>query len=270
MPSLGPYLERIGYSGRAAPDLATLAAIQRAHLESIPFENLDVQLGRPGGAAVDGVFDKIVRRRRGGWCYEMNGLMGWVLEEIGFDVTRLAGGVMRKTAGDRQIGNHLCLLVRLDREYLVDVGFGGSLAKPLPLESGERTDPPFRVALSEIDGGLWRYEEQAHGDPFSFDFTTNAADEALLEEKRLYLERDPSSPFVQTLVAQRRVGDQHLALRGRVFTRTEEGGSIKDLLASADDLISTLRERFGLDAPEAGALWPAICARHEALFQTIA
>jgi len=266
MPSLTAYLERIGYTGRTRPDLETLSAITRAHLAAIPFENLDVQLAKPGGAAVDAVFDKIVARRRGGWCYEMNTLMGWALRSIGFDVTRMAGGVMRATGGDKQIGNHLCLLVRLDQPYLVDVGFGGSLASPLPLAAGERLDRPFRVQLSQTGDGFWRFEEQAHGASFSFDFTTDAADEALLDEKRRFLERDPASPFVQNLLLQKRDGERHLTLRGRVLGSTDADGAQRRVIGSAAELVSTLHDGFGLDAPEAESLWPSICARHAALF----
>ena len=269
MPSLAGYLDRIGLEGQVRPDFATLAALHRAHLEVIPFENLDVQLGRPGGVALEAVYEKIVRQQRGGWCYEMNGLMCWALQEIGFDVTRMAGGVMRNVLGDRQMGNHLCLLVNLDRHYLVDVGFGGSLAAPMPLEAGERPDTPFRVRLSQPEQGVWRYEEQAHGDPFSFDFSATVADEALFEDKRRFLESNPASPFVQNLVVQRRDRDQHLTLRGRVLTLTDGHGVNKVVLTSAEDLVSTLKHRFGLDIPEAASLWPAICQRHEALFPAL-
>src|SRR5580658_8831381 len=72
-----------------------------------------------------------------GWCYELNGVMGWALQEIGFEVMRIGAGVMRVQAGDAQLGNHLCLLAYLDQPYLFDVGFGGSLAEPLPLRESE-------------------------------------------------------------------------------------------------------------------------------------
>ena len=81
---LDAYLARIGYAGTPRVDLETLGAIHRAHLLAIPYENLDVQLGRPGDVSLRHAFDKLVTARRGGWCYEMNGLLGWALNEIGF------------------------------------------------------------------------------------------------------------------------------------------------------------------------------------------
>src|SRR4249920_904388 len=93
---LSAYLERIGYSGPVAPDPATLKALHRAHLLAIPYENLDVQLRRTVTTDPAAAYDKIVRRGRGGWCYEMNGLFGAMLEAVGFDVMRMAGAANRE------------------------------------------------------------------------------------------------------------------------------------------------------------------------------
>lgn len=97
-------------------------------------------LRRPVVLDLEANYTKIVCQRRGGWCYEMNAVMGWALKEIGFEVMRMSAGVMRVRAGDAQMDNHLCLLVRLDQPYLVDVGFGGSLTEPFPLRASERED----------------------------------------------------------------------------------------------------------------------------------
>ena len=265
---LSAYLDRIGFDGSVRPDLATLRALHRAHQYAIPFENLDVQLHRPVVLDPAASSEKIVSRRRGGWCYEMNGVMGWALQQIGFDVMRVGAGVMRAQAGDAQLGNHLCLLVRLDQPYLVDVGFGGSLTEPLPLRADHREDRPYRVGLSELDDGYWRFTEIPHrnGDPFSFDFRAVPADEALLARKCQYLQTDPGSPFIQNVVVQRRTADTHVSLRGRVLATTHAAHVERRLLGSADEFVATLRDGFDLDVPEAAGLWPSICARHEALF----
>ena len=147
---LEAYLTRIGYDGPARPDLETLRGLVAAHVQSVPFENLDVQLNRRLDLTVEAAYAKIVERRRGGWCYELNGLFGWALEQIGFDVRRLSAAVMREKLGDVQRDTHLCLLVTLDEPYLVDVGFGSSLRAPLPLREVERHDPPYTVALTTI------------------------------------------------------------------------------------------------------------------------
>jgi N-hydroxyarylamine O-acetyltransferase len=265
---LSDYLQRIRFEGSARPNLATLKAIHRAHQLAIPFENLDVLLRRPVVLDLAANYDKIVRQRRGGWCYEMNGVMGWALQEIGFEVLRMSAGVMRVQAGDAQLGNHLCLLARLEEPYLVDVGFGGSLAEPFPLKAAERMDCPYRLGLSELGDGYWRFAETAHGDndAFSFDFRVAPADEALLARQCQFLQTDRASPFTQNLVVQRRTADTHLSLRGRVLATVHATRIDKKLLNSADELITVLRDSFDLNLPEAAALWPSVCARHEALF----
>jgi N-hydroxyarylamine O-acetyltransferase len=266
---LSAYLRRIRFDGSVRSDLATLRAIHRAHQYAIPFENLDVLLRRPVVLDMEANYDKIVCQRRGGWCYELNGVMGWALKEIGFEVMRMSAGVMRVRAGDAVLGNHLCLLVCLDQRYLVDVGFGGSLVEPLPLSASEREDRPYRLGLSELDDNYWRFAEMApgDGDAVSFDFRVAPADEALLARKCQFLQTDPASPFVQNLVVQRRAAaDTHLSLRGRVLAAIHATGVDKKLLNSADELVATLRDSFDLDAPEAATLWPSISARHEALF----
>jgi N-hydroxyarylamine O-acetyltransferase len=263
---LSAYLDRIGFRGTPRPDLPTLQALHRAHQYTVPFEDLDVQLGRPVAVDVEWSFEKIVRRRRGGWCYEMNGLMGWALREIGFDVTRMSAGVRREQMGDVQLGNHLCLMVRLEQPYLVDVGFGGTLAEPLPLREIERRDEPYRLTLRQTPGDYWRFTEEAGGEPFSFDFLAAPADEALIARKCIEQQTSPSSTFVQNLVVQRRGVDEHVSLRGRVLSTIRSRGTDKLLLSSPDELVMILRQQFDLDVPEAATLWPAICARHDARF----
>ncbi len=265
---LSAYLRRICFDGRVRPDLATLRGIHRAHQYAIPFENIDVLLRRPVVLDAEANYNKIVRQRRGGWCYEMNGVMEWALKQIGFNVMRISAGVMRARTGDAQLGNHLCLLVCLDQPYLVDVGFGGSLEEPLPLKASEREDRPYRLGLSELDDGYWRFTEIAHGDgdAFSFDFRAAPADEALLAQKCRLLQTDPASPFIQNFVVQRRTADTHLSLRGRVLEVIHSTSVDKKLLNSADELVAALRDSFDLDTPVAATLWPSVCARHEALF----
>jgi N-hydroxyarylamine O-acetyltransferase len=263
---LAAYLERIGHAGPVAPTHATLAAIMRAHVASIAFENLDVQLGRPITGDLDEIFAKLVGRRRGGWCYEQNGLLGWALEAIGFEVTRVAGGVMRADAGDAVLGNHLALVVTLDEPWLVDAGFGGSLAEPIALAPATHRHAPYELSLARIDDDYWRYEEWIRGRPFSFDFRFEPADPALLARQRASLQSDPDSPFVLNLVAQRRAGDSHASLRGRVLTLSRGDAYEEFLVEDSETLVETLRTRFALNVPEIAGRWPQICERHEALF----
>lgn len=263
---LAAYLDRIGFAGQARPDLATLKAVHRAHLLAIPYENLDVQLRRPVTTDPAEAFDKIVRRRRGGWCYQMNGLLGWALEAIGFSVTRMAGGVHRATLGDDAVGNHLVLRVDLDRPWLADAGFGDGPLEPYPITAGPFHDNGFDFALEAHGGGWWRLRNHPRGGAPSFDFRNERADEALLAACCTRLQTAPESPFVQNAVIQRLRPEGMAILRGRTLRLLTPDAVEERLIESADELVETLSTVFALDLPEAASLWPAISARHEALF----
>lgn len=265
---LDAYFERIGYDGPRGPDLPTLTGIVRAHLGAITFENLDQQLGRRVSSDPEEIFDKLVTRRRGGWCYEQNGLLAMALEKLGFSLTRVAGGVMRVRAGDGALGNHLALIVHLaDGPWLADVGFGGSQAAPVPLAEGDHRHAPYDITLRRLEDGLWRFEETDGGNPFSFDFAAEDADPSRLLWHEANFQDDPNSMFLTNLVLQRRLGeDTHMTLRGRTVVTSGPGGVEKRLLESADELAAVVRDDFGLDVPEVATIWPKVVARHEALF----
>jgi N-hydroxyarylamine O-acetyltransferase len=264
---LARYLERIGHGWNVRPDGETLRSLHRAHVEAIPFENLDVQLGGVPSLAIEQVFDKLVEHRRGGWCYEMNGLFGWTLGQIGFDVTRVSCGVMRHVGGEERMGTHLALLVRVDgTQWLADVGFGSSLAEPIPLATGEHAHRPFTVGLAETSDGHWRFSEYSGGDPFSFDFRAEPADEALLAEKCRWQASAADSNFVLNFVAQKRKGDHHIALRGKVLSERGPEGESRRELADADEFAGALAATFGIAHPRVASLWPKVCARHDELF----
>lgn len=152
---LGAYFDRIDYRGAAEPNLEVLQDLMTAHTGSIPFENLDPLMGVPvDDLSPEALTDKLVYRRRGGYCYEQNGLMGYVLAEIGFRVRRLAGRVVWMQPPDAPLGaqTHTALAVTFpgsQGSYLVDVGFGGqTLTSPIRFETGnaqQTTHEPYRL-----------------------------------------------------------------------------------------------------------------------------
>lgn len=177
---LEDYLTRIDYRGPVRANLDCLNAIHRLHLLNIPYENVEVQLEHVLDMDLSRIFEKMVDRRRGGWCYEMNGLLGWALGEIGFDVVRMVGAVTRKERGDETLGNHLVLKVDLDEPYLVDVGLGNGLVEPIPIRPGRFTQGHRKFRLERLSDGLWRFHNSAGAMPTDFDFLFAPADEALL------------------------------------------------------------------------------------------
>ena len=263
---LSNYLRRIGWSGSTAPAADTLGELLRAHNHAVPFENLDVQLGNTLTTSVEEAYAKIVDGRRGGWCYEQNGLFGWVLAELGYDVQRIAASVMRAHRGPESHANHLALLVRVpddDARWLVDVGFGGSLLAPIPLGEGTHYHAPFDVGLRRLEDGHWQFWESLDDGEFSFDFEDVRADEHAMAVRCDYLQTSPESGFVQNLVCQLRRAQSHVTLRGRVLSVATSDGKSRRVLDSADELVSVLDDEFGLAVPEAAGLWERICDRHE-------
>ncbi len=262
---LPAYLARIGFTGAPKPDAATLIALHRAHLRAIPYENFDVQLGAPLTIDPRAAFDKLITRRRGGWCFEMNGVFGAALEVIGFKVSRLSGAVMRETMGDAQIGNHLVLIVDLDQPWVADVGFGDGLLDPVPLVAGPIRQGAFDFRLDDLGDGWWRFRNHPEGGARSFDFNRAVTDEAARAERCAFLQTNPASIFVQNAVVQRHGAGAMAMLVNRTLKRVSAAGVTSDVIADLDAYMRALREVFALDLPEAATLWPRILARHEAM-----
>ena len=248
-----------------------LAALQEVHVCSVPFENLDVLLGHSMSIRTQDAYEKIVVNSRGGWCYEQNGLFGWALSEIGFGVTRIAGNVMREQNGAASEATHLCLLVNPPQSqirYLVDVGFGGSMIRPIELQEAKYEQPPFRLGLQRLDDQYWRFWEDLGDGRFSFDFLAAPASESSLADKSQFQQSDSSSNFVLNLGVQLRSRRQHRSLRGRVLSVAGPDTNNSNTLESPENLVSILASEFHLDVPEVADLWPQIVARHEELFPT--
>ncbi len=258
------YLRRIGLDHRPQPDLAGLTALHRAHLQSIPYENLDVQWGHAVSTARAPVIEKVVGRQRGGWCYEMNGTFDWALDALGFRVTRATGAVMREAMGAAAEGNHLVLRVDLaDGPWLADVGFGDGPLEPIRLVEGDFTSHGFTYNLTRVDETWWRLRNHRSGAAPSFDFSVARADEDLLAQRCAFLQSAPDSIFVQNLICFRHHSTGYDALLGRELRHVRPQGVSTRVLESADELVLVLSETFNLDVPEAASLWPKICTRHK-------
>ena len=147
------YLERIGYHGRIQPNREALCGLHLKHLLSIPFENLDIHLGRPIILSEKAFYDKIITQHRGGFCYDLNGLFATLLDELGFKVSMLSARVARKGRGFSPDFDHMTLLVQLEHPWLVDVGFGDSFTEPKRLDmSGPRADRGKQYRFTRRDG----------------------------------------------------------------------------------------------------------------------
>ena len=261
------YLARVGYEGTLEPTPATLYALHRAHLLAIPYENLDIHLGRTLTLSLPDIFDKLVTQKRGGWCFEMNGLFAWVLRELGFSVTLLGAAVVRPNAPLKvqldRLPDHLSLRVDLERPYLADVGFGDGLLEPLPLEPGAYRQGFFDFALTQTED-VWYFQNHPHGAAPGFVFGLEPHRLADFAETCTTLQTSPESGFVRVTVCQRMTETGVVTLRGAIFREVTAAGVEERVLGSAEDFDRVLRERFGLGLPETSDLWPRIWASHQA------
>lgn len=263
---IAAYFRRIGFDGAPDADLSTLRQLQRAHLAHIPYENLDVQLGRPVTPDPKDAFAKLVTGGRGGWCYEMNGLFGWALDAIGFRVMPMTGAVMRAERGSSAIGNHLVLAVHLDQPYLVDVGLGDGPSEPIPLREGSYLHGWRTLRLERLLDGWWRFHNSKNAFAPSFDFQHQPADWDRLRQRCHWQQTSPDSRFVQNAICLRHAPNAIIALIGRVLKTVDEGGVTDRLVASEEDYAETLATGFGIRLTQVGELWSRVGRRHEELF----
>ncbi|BCW87015.1 Arylamine N-acetyltransferase [Alphaproteobacteria bacterium SO-S41] len=248
---LAAYFARIGYDGPVRPDAATLIGLHRAHRSAVPYENLDVQLGIPLTVDPQAAWDKIVTRRRGGWCFEQNGVFALALEAIGFRVTRLAGAVLRAVAGDIRIGNHLVLLVDLGEPWVADVGFGaGGPFDPTPLREGPFGAGFRQLRLERIVDGWWRYHALAGTGADSFDFHPELSDPAAMVRACAFLQTAPESPFVNNAMVNLAEADRVLSLVDRTLTIIDAAGIRTSTIADETEYRLILARDFRLEVAQ--------------------
>jgi N-hydroxyarylamine O-acetyltransferase len=257
--NIDAYLKRIEYQGSLEPTLETLRALHRQHLLTIPYENLDIHLGRRLELNEKRIFEKIVLEKRGGWCFEMNGLFAWVLRDLGFEVDLLSGAVGRERVGAEAEGNHLVLLVKLPQPYIADVGFG-DLPEPLPLGEGDYQQGFLTVRLTK-EAERWTFHNHEYGGAKGFDFTLQSHQLADFTTQCHRLQTSPDSGFVQKTVCQRFLPDGFVTLRGAVLTTVKANGATKRVIDSEKEYKEILRDFFGLEL-EVSDLYAKVWQRH--------
>ena len=255
---LDAYLARIGLDPPVSLDGDSLSRLHRAHLMAFTWEALDAFMGWPSSIAPTVAFTKMVEGKRGGWCYEMNGLFGAALAALGFRVTRLCGGVDRETMGDIAIGNHLTLRVDLDRPYLAEVGLADAIVEPVPLAVGPISQRGFDFSISPTDDGWLRFNNHANGIAHSFDFRPDYSDEAAIAATLGWLTQDPGSPFTNALAILRHTADGYVALKNDCLRKVTADSVSEQRITSADHLADTFKTLFKLDVPQPGHVWEKI------------
>jgi N-hydroxyarylamine O-acetyltransferase len=239
------YLERIGAEPTGPPDAASLAALTMQHLRTVPFENLSIHLAEPIALDEEALLDKIVKRRRGGFCYELNGSFALLLRHLGYEVAMLSA----KVSGPDGFGppfDHMALRVELDEPWLVDVGFGRFARRPLRMRE--------RTTQYDVEGGVVLSDEP-EGDLL---VTMGGKPQYLLEQRPRGLDEFaptcwwqqtwPTSHFRQSLTCSLPTETGRVTLSGRRLVVTDlEGGRSEQVLGKDVEVLRAYRDIFGIE-----------------------
>jgi N-hydroxyarylamine O-acetyltransferase len=246
------YLERIGYHGPLSPTAETLRRLHLAHLRSVPFENLSIHWGEPIVLDDEPLFEKVVTRRRGGFCYELNGLFAALLRALGFEVAMLSAGVFRSAGEFSPDYDHMALRVTLEERWLADVGFGDSFREPLRLdERGEQMDAGLAYRVEETHDGrliLTRREEGGAWKP-QYRFGLESHVYADYAGRCHFHQTSPQSHFTQNRVCSLATPDGRVTLSGMKLITTRGGERRERELVDEREYAEALRQIFGIVAP---------------------
>lgn len=243
------YLDRLDYGGPLEATVDTLRRLHRAHIATIPFENLDIMLGRDIPIDIDSIQGKLVQRLRGGYCYEHNLLFAALLDRLGYRVTRLAGRIRMGTDKPRP-RSHMLLRVEVDgAQWLADVGFGGeSLLEPIRLADGETSAQDGWTYRLDRDGDDAWLLRSRHPDGWFdlYSFALEPHRRVDYDTYNYYTSTSPSSPFTRRAVAMYTEPQARHALLGHELTTTHPDGTAETRHLTPDELADTLAGTFSI------------------------
>ena len=246
------YLKRIDYAKPVKPDAQTLRELQAAHMRHVPFENLDIGLKRLIHLDGPSLWNKIVINKRGGFCYELNGLFAWLLKQIGFDITYLNARVYDKEGNLGIEFDHLALLVQVpgrSERWLADVGFGDSFNEPLLFETNTKQIQGLRAyRLEQVNDGyvVWQRNFDGVWEPqYLFDLTPHKFPEEY-ESACLYHQTSPESGFTHSSIISRATEDGRVSLEdGRLILTMN--GKRTEKPVSKEEYRILLKKYYGIE-----------------------
>jgi N-hydroxyarylamine O-acetyltransferase len=226
------YLKRINYNGPLTPTPETLRDLQVAHLLTVPFENLSIHSGEPIVLDEDALFTKIVEKKRGGFCYECNGLFAGLLRALGFEVAMLSAGVARPQGGFGPNFDHMTLMVTLADRWLADVGFGDSFLEPLLLDKrGEQVQGTHSFRMLDDDDHLILMRD---------------SEPQYYEEMCRFHQTSPESHFTKNLICSRVTSEGRITLSGMKLITTSGPERQEQTLNDQKEYDRILRDQFGI------------------------
>jgi len=245
------YLQRISYDGAHQPSAETLRTLHRQHLFTVPFENLDIPLATPINLDLRLIYDKIVTRRRGGFCYELNGLFAELLRAMGFEVEMLSARVRRDDGGFGPEFDHMLLKVELEEPWLVDVGFGDSFVNPIVFRAGAADQVNGRRYLVLPRDEQWQLlceDENGQVPLYAFrDFPYRLGD---YQDMCAFHQSSAESHFTKSWICSRATPAGRITLANMRLIVSHEGEREEIQLSTPGDLRRCLREFLGIELDE--------------------
>ena len=247
---------RIGYTGAIKPDVETLRGLHLAHMFNVPFENLDIGRRRPIRLTEGALWDKIVVQKRGGFCYELNGLFAWLLKQLGFDVTYLNARVYNRQGLLGIDFDHLALLVQIPGQpgrWLADVGFGDSFNEPLDFEIGDEQVQGLRsYRLEQTPTGFVTWQKNYDGiwqRQYFFDLQPHKFPEEY-EAGCLYHQTSPKSSFTRGSIISRATLEGRISLEAGRLILTRNGQRTERKIENKDEYHRYLKQHFDVTLQE--------------------
>lgn len=226
--------------------LQDLAKLQSLHMQHIPFENLDVIRKVPIYLNLESIYDKVVNQQRGGYCYELNGLFCWLLQQIGFDAKMISATVMKPDGSYAKPDTHAAIIVELDAPYLVDAGFGDSTISPIPLGGERHTDNSGTYRIDEIETDVYELTRENDGDEkVLYRFTLEEKKLEDFHEGCIFNQVSEESTFTHDDIVTKATPEGRVTLTGTNLTRTIDGRKEKQELTEGEK-IKLLEEEFGI------------------------
>src|SRR6266446_372482 len=242
------YLDRINYQGPLEPTAETLRQLQVAHLLTVPFENLSIHAQEPIVLEDEALFQKIVNRRRGGFCYELNGLFAALLRALGFEVAMLSAQVANAEGEFSRDFDHMALMIALEERWLADVGFGDSFVEPLRLDERDaqvQGDRAYRI-VTDDERLIVQLADNSSEWKGQYRFTLKPYQYSDYAEMCEYHQTSPLSHITKARICSRLTPRVRISLSDMRLITTEDGERREYTAATPEEYAELLRKHFGI------------------------
>ena len=248
---IGRYFNRIKFSGEAKPDAETLKQLHLQHMLNIPFENLDIHLGRKIILEPELLFEKIVEKKRGGFCYEMNGLFYEVLSAIGYKAKRISARVYNENGEAGKEFDHMAIIVNINGdEWLADVGFGNSFLEPLKFELDlDQLQYGRKYRIVRLDAENYKFVCSIEGKPYSNMYRFSLIPRELKDYAGMceFHQTSPQSHFTKNKICTLAANEGRITLSGMKYIVTKNGVKNENDIKDTEEFHKMLKEFFGIE-----------------------